>query len=90
MARRRVRLASRFTAADETERNGAACTHRAQDDGAGGLDIGQRVTDALCAIVAELTTFPDFLVAKGGITSNDVAVEASNSYTVCYDENQTF
>jgi hypothetical protein len=39
--------------------------------------------------VAELTTFPDFLVAKGGITSNDVAVEASNSDTVCYDENQT-
>ena len=47
-----------------------------QDDGAGGLAIGQRVTNALCAIVARLDAFPDFLIAKGGITSNDVAVEA--------------
>ena len=28
-----------------------------QDDGAGGLAIGQRVTDALCAIVARLDAF---------------------------------
>jgi len=51
-----------------------------QDDGAGGLNIGRRVTDALCAIVEgtlkDRSTAPSFLVAKGGITSNDVAVRA--------------
>jgi len=51
-----------------------------QDDGAGGLHIGQRLTDALCSIVEGTLHLegiaPTFLVAKGGITSNDVAVRA--------------
>ena len=47
-----------------------------QDDGQGGLLIGQRVTDALCSIVRGLEVRPTWLVAKGGITSNDIAVEA--------------
>ena len=47
-----------------------------QDDGQGGLLIGQRVTDALCSIVRGLEASPSWLVAKGGITSNDIAVEA--------------
>ena len=47
-----------------------------QDDGSGGLAIGQRVTDALTALVRRLAIFPSFLVAKGGITSNDVAVHS--------------
>ena len=50
--------------------------HTPQDDGSGGLDIGAKVTSAICKIVRDLATFPGFLVAKGGITSNDVAVEA--------------
>jgi ketose-bisphosphate aldolase len=47
-----------------------------QEDGAGGLDIGQQVTSALVSVVANLQTQPKFIVAKGGITSNDIAVEA--------------
>ena len=47
-----------------------------QDDGSGGLAIGQRVTDAITTLVSRLEIFPDFLVAKGGITSNDVAVHS--------------
>lgn len=37
------------------------------------LAIGQRVSHALCAIVQGLVTRPRFLIAKGGITSSDVA-----------------
>jgi len=47
-----------------------------QDDDAGGLSIGAKVNRALCSIVKSLATFPAFLITKGGITSNDVAVEA--------------
>jgi uncharacterized protein YgbK (DUF1537 family) len=48
-----------------------------QDDGAGGLKIGANVNTAICEIVRRTLgspTPPAFLVAKGGITSNDVAV----------------
>mmetsp|Transcript_21309 Transcript_21309/g.61586 ORF Transcript_21309/g.61586 Transcript_21309/m.61586 type:complete len:763 (+) Transcript_21309:43-2331(+) len=50
-----------------------------QDDGAGGLHIGAGVTRALCAIVGAALASghpPSFLVAKGGITSNDIAVHS--------------
>ena len=47
-----------------------------QDDGKGGLGIGQLVTDALCSVVGKLDCAPSFVIAKGGITSNDVAVMA--------------
>jgi len=50
-----------------------------QDDGAGGLKIGARVNDALCNITQAAlssSTPPSFLVAKGGITSNDLAVRS--------------
>lgn len=50
-----------------------------QDDGAGGLRIGARVNDILCNIVEAVLTKVvrlSFLVAKGGITSNDVAVRS--------------
>lgn len=46
-----------------------------QDDGQGGLLIGERVNNAIVSLVRSLAIFPSFLVAKGGITSNDVAVE---------------
>ena len=40
------------------------------------LTIGQRVSDSLIRIVQGLTCQPRYLVAKGGITSSDVATNA--------------
>ena len=40
------------------------------------LTIGQRVSDSLIRIVRGLTCQPRYLVAKGGITSSDVATNA--------------
>lgn len=48
---------------------------RVQEDGCGGLAVGAAVNEALCGVVAGLARRPSFLVAKGGITSNDVAVK---------------
>jgi uncharacterized protein YgbK (DUF1537 family) len=45
-------------------------------DAAGSLAIGQQVSLALVAIVAGLSVTPRFLVAKGGITSSDMATQA--------------
>jgi uncharacterized protein YgbK (DUF1537 family) len=45
-------------------------------DAASSLAIGQQVSSALVSIVANLFVTPRFLVAKGGITSSDVATEA--------------
>ena len=42
-------------------------------DAASSLDIGRRVSDSLIAIVERITCQPRYLVAKGGITSSDVA-----------------
>ncbi|MDJ0783576.1 MAG: four-carbon acid sugar kinase family protein [Desulfosarcinaceae bacterium] len=42
-------------------------------DDAGNLDIGARVSDALIQVVRGLEQPPRYLVAKGGITSSDVA-----------------
>ncbi len=42
-------------------------------DAAASLDIGQRVSDALVALVRGLTERPHFVIAKGGITSSDLA-----------------
>lgn len=44
-------------------------------DAAGSLEIGQRVSDALVALVRGLTVRPRFLIAKGGITSSDLATK---------------
>jgi uncharacterized protein YgbK (DUF1537 family) len=41
--------------------------------GEAGLAIGQQVTDALVTAVANLTVQPHFVVAKGGVTSHEVA-----------------
>lgn len=40
------------------------------------LAIGKRVSNALVEIVKDLATKPRFLIAKGGITSSDIATEA--------------
>lgn len=42
------------------------------------LDIGQRVSDSLIAVVRRITCQPRYLVAKGGITSSDVATRGLN------------
>ena len=43
------------------------------DDHAGSLSIGRQVSDGLIEIVQKITVRPRYLVAKGGITSSDVA-----------------
>lgn len=47
--------------------------HVAGDDTARSLAIGRRVSDGLTAIVRAVRTRPRFILAKGGITSSDVA-----------------
>jgi uncharacterized protein YgbK (DUF1537 family) len=42
-------------------------------DAARSLDIGRRVSDALVALVQQLDVRPCYLIAKGGITSSDLA-----------------
>ncbi|WP_373496947.1 four-carbon acid sugar kinase family protein [Aquiflexum sp.] len=39
------------------------------------LDIGKQVTEFLVDLVARINVSPDFILAKGGITSNDLAVK---------------
>jgi uncharacterized protein YgbK (DUF1537 family) len=48
------------------------------DDAAGSLAIGNRVSDALIDIVRGITAQPRYVLAKGGITSSDVATKALN------------
>ncbi len=45
-------------------------------DATSSLAIGQQVSSALVAVVAGLSVKPRFLVAKGGITSSDLATQA--------------
>lgn len=45
-------------------------------DSASSLKIGQTVSDSLVRIVTNIDVQPRYLVAKGGITSSDVATEA--------------
>ncbi len=45
-------------------------------DATSSLAIGQQVSSALVAIVARLSVAPRYLVAKGGITSSDLATQA--------------
>jgi len=45
------------------------------DDAEASLSIGQRVSDGLISIVRAIATRPRYLIAKGGITSSDVATK---------------
>jgi uncharacterized protein YgbK (DUF1537 family) len=45
------------------------------DDVASSLAIGQRISDSLVAIVRAIRVRPRYLLAKGGITSSDVATK---------------
>jgi uncharacterized protein YgbK (DUF1537 family) len=40
------------------------------------LEIGKQVSSALTTVVRGLETMPRYLIAKGGITSSDIATEA--------------
>ncbi len=44
-------------------------------DAASSLSIGQRVSEGLVAIMRGLTTRPRYILAKGGITSSDIATQ---------------
>lgn len=46
------------------------------DNASKSLDIGQAVSDSLVEIVSNIRLQPSYLVAKGGITSSDVATKA--------------
>jgi uncharacterized protein YgbK (DUF1537 family) len=46
------------------------------DDAAGSLGIGERVSAALVQVVRQLPRRPAWLIAKGGITSSDIATRA--------------
>ncbi len=45
-------------------------------DGPAFLDAGQAIMSGLCRILAGLETAPAFIIAKGGITSHEVACQA--------------
>jgi uncharacterized protein YgbK (DUF1537 family) len=45
------------------------------EDAERSLSIGQRVSEGLVSIVREISTRPRYLLAKGGITSSDVATQ---------------
>lgn len=45
-------------------------------DSAGNLSISEQVSNLLCAVVSEVQQAPRFLLAKGGITSSDVATKS--------------
>ena len=47
-------------------------------DAKGSLAIGQRISDSLISIVGSIQYQPRFLVAKGGITSSDMATQGLN------------
>ena len=46
------------------------------EDSAGNLSISEQVSNLLCAVVSEVKEAPRFLLAKGGITSSDVATKS--------------
>ena len=78
-ARRDETLDAAVRAADAAlaaGRTAAVFTSRALvtvDDHAGSLSIGRQVSDGLIAIVQGMRNRPRYLVAKGGVTSSDVA-----------------
>jgi uncharacterized protein YgbK (DUF1537 family) len=39
------------------------------------LDAGKRISDFLCELVARISQTPDYIIAKGGITSYDIATK---------------
>lgn len=48
------------------------------DDEKGNLDIGNRISEFISDLVADLQVTPSFLIAKGGITSSDIVTKSLN------------
>lgn len=77
-----IEVARVHEAADQLLRNGqdvVIYTSRAlisSDSAEASLSIGQRVSASLVAMVKALQTRPRYLLAKGGITSSDLATQA--------------
>jgi uncharacterized protein YgbK (DUF1537 family) len=79
LAREVGRLAPAIETELRAERTAVVFTSRERETAlgrAGDLDAGRTVSDALVALVRALTVRPRFVIAKGGITSSDVAVHA--------------
>ena len=78
-ARQSVAITAAIAAATlalETGRDAVLSTSRnlvAGNDAANSLEIGRRVSDSLVAVVRGIDCQPGYLVAKGGITSSDLA-----------------
>lgn len=71
-----ARMSARVNQALEAGRDTLVFTSRTlrrDPDAAGSLATGQRISHALVALVQALEVPPRYLVAKGGITSSDVA-----------------
>jgi len=45
------------------------------DNNSSSLDVGNKISQSLARIISGLQQFPSFIVAKGGITSNDIATK---------------
>jgi len=74
-----ARLRPAIEAAFRDDRTAVLYTSRAKETAlgrAGDLTAGRAVSDALVNLVRGLTVRPRFLIAKGGITSSDIAVRA--------------
>jgi len=80
-ARLPTALAAAIAAANHALENGRdAVLYTSRDlvvgtDATSNLNIGRRVSDSLIAIVRGIAVQPSYLVAKGGITSSDVATK---------------
>lgn len=70
-------LAKQVEAGLDADRVVLLMTSRKQQTGRGqaGLGAGQLISDALVGVVERLTVRPRWLMAKGGITSSDVATQ---------------
>ena len=76
-----ARAATQIDAAISCDEDVALFTSRrliTGNDAAQSLGIGQQVSAGLVAVVRGLHTRPRYLVAKGGITSSDIATDALN------------
>jgi uncharacterized protein YgbK (DUF1537 family) len=80
-ARQPLAVADATAAANEAMKRGRdAVLFTSRDlvagaDARGSLDIGRRVSESLIAVVRGISRQPRYLVAKGGITSSDVATK---------------
>lgn len=73
-----TRVLQQIEAAMSSGRDAAVATSRrlvAGDDAQSSLEIGQQISDALAELVSRLDNRPRYIIAKGGITSSDLATE---------------